>query len=127
MVSTDRGRKPIKRGAGRRMVDGKNFRLADEVRYILRRAAEHDGRVVTIGQLVLFSTETGDAWLLDPSDQLAHSWPAMGTPNHSTSKKTRPASRLTGRGATTSREPHSFTWIEKPAGSPPSTDIRRTN
>ena len=45
--------------------------LADEVRYILRRAAEHDGRVVTIGQLVLFSTETGDAWLLDPSDQLA--------------------------------------------------------
>ncbi len=53
------------------MLDGKNFRLADEVRYILRRAAEHDGRLVTIGQLVLFSTETGDAWLLDPSDQLA--------------------------------------------------------
>ena len=53
------------------MVDGKNFRLTDEVRYILRRAAEHDGRVVTIGPLVLFSTETGDAWLLDPSDQLA--------------------------------------------------------
>ena len=53
------------------MVDGKNFCFADEVRYILRRAAEHDGRVVTIGQLVLFSTETGDAWLLDPSDQLA--------------------------------------------------------
>jgi hypothetical protein len=53
------------------MVDGKNFRLADEIRYILCRAAEHDGRVVTIGPLVLFSTETGDAWLLDPSDQLA--------------------------------------------------------
>jgi hypothetical protein len=71
MANTDRGRKPIKRGAGRRMVDGKNFRLADEVRYILRRAAEHDGRVVTIGQFVLFFTETGDAWLLAPSDQLA--------------------------------------------------------
>ena len=53
------------------MVDGKNFRLADEVRYILGRAAEHDGRVVTIGHIILFSTETGDAWLLDPSDQLA--------------------------------------------------------
>ena len=52
-------------------MDGKNFRLADDVRYIQRRAAKHDGRVVTIGQLVLFSTETGDAWLLDPSDQLA--------------------------------------------------------
>src|SRR6516165_9978882 len=103
MANTNRGRKPIKRGAGRRMVDGKNFRLADEVRYILRRAAEHDGRVVTIGQFVLFSTETGDAWLLDPSDQLAARWPAMGTPNHSTSKKPTPPSRLTGRGTTASR------------------------
>ena len=53
------------------MVDGKSFRLADEVRYIQRRAARHDGRVVSIGQLILFSTETGDAWLLDPSEQLA--------------------------------------------------------
>src|ERR1700674_1381304 len=113
MANTDRGRKPIKRGAGRRMVDGKTFRLADEVRYILRRAAEHDGRVVTIGQLVLFSTETGDAWLLGPPINPPHGWPAMRTPNHSTSKKTRPPSRLTGRGATASREPHSFTGIEK--------------
>jgi hypothetical protein len=48
-----------------------NFRLADEVRYILGRAAEHDGRIITIGQFILFSTETGDAWLLDPYDQLA--------------------------------------------------------
>jgi hypothetical protein len=52
-------------------VGGKSFRLADEVRYIQRRAAEHDGRIVTIGQLLLFSTDTGDAWLLDPTDQLA--------------------------------------------------------
>src|ERR1700745_2761346 len=80
MVSTDGGRKPINRGAGRRMGDVKNFRLADEVRYILRRAAEHDGRVVTIGQLVLFSTETGYAWLLDPSDQLAAQLARDGNP-----------------------------------------------
>ena len=53
------------------MVEGKSFRLADEVRYIQRRAADRHGRVVTVGQLVLLSTETGDAWLLDPSDQLA--------------------------------------------------------
>ena len=64
-------RTTIKRGPGKRMVDGKSFRLADEVRYIQRRAARYDERVITIGQLVLFSTETGDAWLLDPSDQLA--------------------------------------------------------
>ena len=52
-------------------MEGKSFRLADEVRYIQRRAANRDGRIVTIGQLVLFSTETGDAWLLDPADQFA--------------------------------------------------------
>ena len=66
-----RGRRPIRRGPGQRIVDGKSFRLADEVRYIQRRAADYDGRIVTIGQLVLFSTETGDAWLLDPADGLA--------------------------------------------------------
>ena len=47
------------------------LRLADEIRSIQRRAAARDGRVVTADQLVLFSTETGDAWLLDPSDRLA--------------------------------------------------------
>ena len=28
-------------------------------------------RLVTVGPLILFSTETGDAWLLDPADRLA--------------------------------------------------------
>jgi len=65
------GRLRIKREAGKQWVEGKTFRLAEEVRYIQRRAARHDGRIVTLGQLLLFSTETGDAWLLDPSDQLA--------------------------------------------------------
>jgi hypothetical protein len=53
------------------MIAAASFRLADEVRYIQRRAADRDGRIVTIGQLVLFATGTGDAWLLDPSDLLA--------------------------------------------------------
>ena len=74
------GPKPIKRGPGQRMVDGKRFRLADEVRYILRRAADHDGRVVTIGQLMLFSSETGDAWLLDRDDHSPLGSPATGDP-----------------------------------------------
>jgi hypothetical protein len=66
-----RGRTTIKRGPGKRIVEGKSFCLADEVRYIQRRAADYDSRIVTIGQLILFSTKTGDAWLLDPADQLA--------------------------------------------------------
>jgi hypothetical protein len=52
-------------------VEGRNIRLADEVRYIQRRAANRDGRVVSFGELLLFSTDTGDAWLLDRSDRLA--------------------------------------------------------
>ena len=65
------GRTRIRRGPGQRIVDGKSFRLADEVRYIQPRAAEHDERIVTVGPFVLFSTETGDAWLLDALDHLA--------------------------------------------------------
>jgi hypothetical protein len=65
------GRRTIKRGAGRQVLDGKGFRLADEIRYIQDQAAYHDGRIVAIGGLVLFSTDTGDAWLLDITDQLA--------------------------------------------------------
>jgi hypothetical protein len=66
-------RKTIKKklGPGQRWVEGKDFHLADEVRYIQKKAAEYDGRVVSFGQLVLFSTDTGDAWLLDVTDQLA--------------------------------------------------------
>ena len=41
------------------------------MRYIQRRAADYDGRIVSIGQLILFSTETGDAWLLDSADRRA--------------------------------------------------------
>jgi hypothetical protein len=65
------GRLKLKRRAGKQVVAGKAFRLADEVAYIQRRAAQKDSRIVTIGRLLLFSTETGDAWLLEPEGQLA--------------------------------------------------------
>ena len=63
--------KKIKAGPGRQVVAGKHLRLAQEIKYIQRRAAEYDARFVAVGPLVFFSTETGDAWILDPSDQLA--------------------------------------------------------
>jgi len=62
------------------MVDGASFRLADEVRYIIHRAADHDGRVVTIGQIVLFSSQTGDAWIIDRDDHLALRLARQGDP-----------------------------------------------
>jgi hypothetical protein len=65
------GSRAIKRGKASQVVDGKHFRLADQIRYIQDKAADHDLRMVTIGQFILFSTETGDAWLLDGTDKLA--------------------------------------------------------
>jgi hypothetical protein len=70
-LENDVNRKKIKGGPGRQVVAGKHLRLAQEINYIQRRAAEHDARFVAVGPLVFFSTETGDAWILDPSDQLA--------------------------------------------------------
>jgi len=63
--------KRIGRGPGQQIIGGRDFRLADEVRYIQRQAANRHGRIVTVGLLILFSTKTGDAWLLDPADRLA--------------------------------------------------------
>jgi hypothetical protein len=70
-LENDVNRKKIKAGLGRQGVAGKHLRLAQEIKYIQRRAAEYDARFVAVGPLVFFSPETGDAWILDPSDQLA--------------------------------------------------------
>ena len=64
-------RKKIQRGPGKQRMEGKQFRLGQEIKYIQRRAGAYDARFVTVGPLVFFSTQTGDAWMLDPSDRLA--------------------------------------------------------
>ncbi len=59
------------RDVANKQVPHKSLRIAKEIGHIQHRATEHDGRIVNIGPLVLFSTQTGDAWILDPTDQLA--------------------------------------------------------
>jgi hypothetical protein len=71
----------VKPGRDQCWIDGRDFRLADEVRYMQRRAAERSGRIVTIGPLFLFSTDTGDAWILDPADHLASRIADEGLPS----------------------------------------------
>ena len=66
------GRKSIKRGSAKRGVQGKEFRVSDEVRYIQRRASQYDSRIVTFGPLLLFSTETGDALTVHVEDTAAN-------------------------------------------------------
>ena len=55
----------------RQMLDREQMGITDEANYIISRAQDNDARVVTLGPLILFSTETGDAWMLDPEDGLA--------------------------------------------------------
>ena len=59
------------RGFASQQLPQTSLRIAKEVRSIQHRAAEHDACIVSVGPLVLFSTQTGDAWILDPADQLA--------------------------------------------------------
>jgi hypothetical protein len=56
---------------GKTISNEQRLELMSEVAYIQERAAEHDSRVVTISDLLLFSAKNGDGWLLDTSDRLA--------------------------------------------------------
>ena len=111
------GRKTIQRGPGKRHVVGKDFHLADEIRYIQRRAAEHDGRFVTVGSLALFSTDTGDAWLLDTGDHLAARLARDGDPEDVYLRKRTPSLPSAGRANTASMAMPSSISTETPAPS----------
>ena len=115
----------MKRGSGKQSVEGKGFRLAEEVRYIQNKAAEHDGRVVTLGQLILFSTDTGDAWLLDVADQLAAPLARDGDRSRFTWRRLTPASPSDGRESIALRGLPSSTPIVTRDGSEPSSGIPR--
>ena len=109
------------------MVDGKSFRLADEVRYIQRRAADHTGRVISIGQLILFSSKSGDAWLLDPSDQLAARLARDGDAEPIHIDETDTTFAIGWKGHYRIEDRHSSTLIATQAEQAPSSDIRCIN
>jgi len=52
-------------------LSGGQVSIEREAQYICKCASRHDARVVTLGPLLFFSTETGDAWVLEPEDCLA--------------------------------------------------------
>ena len=58
------------RPSKRRVSQGK-VNITKEANYIIRCAQNGDSRAVAMGQFVFFSTATGDAWLLEPGEQLA--------------------------------------------------------
>lgn len=55
----------------RQFVSAEQFNITREIEYIIGRAQEYDSRVVSLGYQVLFSTQSGDAWILDGEDHSA--------------------------------------------------------
>ena len=108
--------KKIKSGPGKQWMEGKDFRLAKERKYIQHQAAKHDGRFVTIGPLVFFSTETGDAWMLSLPINLLPDSPAMEIQNSSTLRKPTLITPSAGKVTTASRAAHSSTSTGSPTG-----------
>ena len=66
-----------------RYLSGRQMSVTREVTYIKGLAIQRDARVVSLGPLMLFSTQSGDAWVLDPADGLALRLAQDGDPLHS--------------------------------------------
>jgi hypothetical protein len=79
---------------------------------------------VTVGPLVLFSTETGDAWLLDPSDHLAARLARDGDPEELYFEETEATFAIGWRATTRSTATHSYTSTATPPASLRSSDIQ---
>jgi len=54
-----------------RLLSREEVSINREADYIIKKAQVLDSRVVGLGGLVFFSTQTGDSWILDPADGLA--------------------------------------------------------
>lgn len=55
----------------RQILNQSQINITSEANYIIARAQAYETRLVSVGPLIFFSTETGDAWVLDPADNLA--------------------------------------------------------
>ena len=64
-------RRPKKSKSTVRRLSREQISIRGEIDYIIKRAAESNSKLVTLGSLLFFSTGTGDAWLLDPEDGLS--------------------------------------------------------
>jgi hypothetical protein len=71
MVRRIKRKKSASSRVKRQALSREQVNIAGEAKYVVERARNFDARVVTLSPLVLFSTEIGDAWMLDPQDGLA--------------------------------------------------------
>jgi len=59
------------REPGASVVTGSEIDIHAEIGHVVDLAGRGEGRLVRLAQLVFFSTESGDAWVVDPEDSLA--------------------------------------------------------
>jgi hypothetical protein len=73
-------RRKLKLVKGKQKVKSETFCFMDIIRDMQQRAAEHDPWIRILRGLVLFSSESGDAWILDTDDQTANRLAVDGVP-----------------------------------------------
>jgi hypothetical protein len=66
---TRRKKKPS--STRRQVLRREEISIGREASYIIESAQRGEIKVVTLGKLLFFSTAEGDAWVLDPEDNLA--------------------------------------------------------
>jgi len=71
MAKRKKRKKPRASKTQYRIFHREQISIIGEAEYIISRADEYDSRVVSFGSLVFFSSETGDAWMIDPEDHFA--------------------------------------------------------
>jgi hypothetical protein len=55
----------------RQILSEPQINITREANHVIECAQAYEARLVSLGPLIFFSTETGDAWVLDPADNLA--------------------------------------------------------
>ena len=71
MAKHKKRKKPKISQPKKKKLNREQISITGESNYILNRAQNYESRVVSLGSLIFFSTETGDAWMLDYKDGLA--------------------------------------------------------
>jgi hypothetical protein len=64
----------------RQVLRQEEINVTREAVFVVQSAGRGEGRLVTLGSLLFFSTAGGDAWVLDPEDNLALQLAEQGVP-----------------------------------------------
>ena len=110
MAKSKKRKKPRASKTQHRILNREQISISREAEYIISRAKEYDSRVVSFGPLVFFSSETGDAWMIDPEDHFALWLAQGGEPQPYSSQKQPLILKLSGLQTIKLKEMNLFLW-----------------